>query len=293
MVRANGPMVTNLGVAGKNMADLLSTISIDERSPVPAYYQVYEALRNHLQDPVPSGLFPGTKLPTERALAARLGVARGTLRQALARLESEGMVFRRQGDGTYVAEPRVEHDMRFLHGFTAEFTSRGKRVHSRVLHMRAITAPPRVRQLLGAPDSADNVIELRRVRSLDGSPVSLETVWLSAARCGALLGRELTDNSLYATLSEIGIVPVSGSEHLTATVLDPYEASELDQQPGAAAMLVERVTHDAEGQCIEVVKTLLRADRFSIRTDLDLEVPAHPNYSGDLNDELHPLHDNP
>ena len=251
------------------MQTFLADVSIDVTSPLPAYYQVYEALR----DQIAANLAPGTKLPTERALALDLGISRATLRQAFNRLEQDGFLNRRQGDGTYVAEPRVEHDMRFLHGFTREFTARGSRVRSRLLSMRSTVAPARLRETLGVNRGPDTVIELRRVRSLDGSPASIETVWLPRERTVGLLDLDMRDRSLYAALNELGIVPVTGNETLTATVLDEYEASQLDQRAGAPAMLIERVAYDADGNCVECVKTLMRADRFSIKTPLDLEVP--------------------
>jgi len=56
-----------------------------------------------------SGLGPGDRLPPERELAARLGVSRATLAQALVALEVTGVVSVRHGDGTVLlAEPRVE-----------------------------------------------------------------------------------------------------------------------------------------------------------------------------------------
>lgn len=247
-------------------------VVVDPASPVPAYYQVYEALK----DEISSSLPPGAKMPTERALAQELGISRTTLRQALDRLERDGLLHRRQGDGTYVAERRIEHDMRFLRGFTSEFASRGARVRSRLLSMRTAPAPARLREVLDVDRSPGAVIELRRVRELDGQPVSLETVWLPRDRTAGLLEVDMSDRSLYGALTELGIVPVTGEERLTATVLDHYEASQLEQREGAPAMLVERVARDAEGRCVECVKTLLRADRFAISTRLDLQVEGPP-----------------
>lgn len=51
------------------------------------------------------------RLPSERALAERFGVARRRIRQALADLEAEGLIWRRQGSGTYAgseADPTGE-----------------------------------------------------------------------------------------------------------------------------------------------------------------------------------------
>jgi GntR family transcriptional regulator len=248
----------------------VSDIVIDESSPVPTYYQVYEALRQRMGD---RDFLPGSRLPTERSMAQSLGVSRAIVRMALDRLERDGLVNRRQGDGTYVAEPRVEHDMRFLHGFTAELARRGLRVRSKVLSMGAVRPSARLRDTLGVQDGPESAIELRRVRLLDGSPVSLETVWLPGDRCASLLGIDLNDRSLYDALHAIGIRPVRGHEQLTATVVDDFEATHLRQQSGAAAFLLERVTYDADDRCVECVKSVLRADRFTIRTNLDLEAP--------------------
>ena len=247
------------------MAPFFTTASIDAESPVPAYYQLYEALRAEIV----SRHEPGARVPNERTIAAQIGVSRTTLRQAFTRLEWDGLLHRRQGDGTYIAERRVAHDVRYLHGFTREFTARGSRVRSQILSVRSAQAPASLRETLGVagPDSA---VELRRVRWLDGSPASLETVWLPRPMCDAILEEDLTDRSLYATLATLGIVPTHGNETLTATTLDEFEAQHLEQRPGAPAMLVERAAFDSQDRCVECVKTLLRADRFAIHTPLDL-----------------------
>ncbi|WP_155846807.1 FadR/GntR family transcriptional regulator [Arthrobacter sp. 131MFCol6.1] len=51
------------------------------------------------------GLLPGDKLPTERELAAKLSVSRGTVRSALQDLESKHLLERAPGRGTRVAAP--------------------------------------------------------------------------------------------------------------------------------------------------------------------------------------------
>ena len=250
-------------------------IELDSTSPVPVYYQLYESLRTQLgTEQFPSGI----KLPTERTIAEILGVSRQTLRRAFSRLEREGLLFRRQGAGTYVSEPRVEGSLRFLKGFTHEIGDRGLRVRSRVLDFRLVKPPSSVGEVLGSGKAV--AVMLRRVRSLDGVPATLETVWLPADLCEPLLSLNMTDRSLYATLrDQLGIEPRHAKERLTATLLDEFEAGELEQRPGEPALLVERTSLDADGRCIEVVKTLLRADRFSFTADLDLEREAviHPS----------------
>ena len=72
---------------------------------------------------------PGDKLPREETLAARLGVSRMTLRQALAALERHGTIVRKPGrlGGTFVAEPKIVCDLTGLMGFTEQM----RRAHVR------------------------------------------------------------------------------------------------------------------------------------------------------------------
>jgi GntR family transcriptional repressor for pyruvate dehydrogenase complex len=63
-------------------------------------------VRNRLLDLIKSGdLGADGKLPTERALSERFGIGRRFVRQALDALEAEGMVWRRQGKGTFAGQP--------------------------------------------------------------------------------------------------------------------------------------------------------------------------------------------
>ncbi|MBN9612342.1 MAG: GntR family transcriptional regulator, partial [Actinobacteria bacterium] len=118
----------------------------------------------------------------------------------------------------------------------------------------------------------DSAVMLRRVRSLDGSPAVLETVWLPADLCAPLLQMKMEDRSLFTVLRDsLGLVPHHATERLSATVLDDFEANELERRAGDPALLVERRTRMADGRPLEVVKSLLRADRFSFTTELDLE----------------------
>ncbi|MFD7512941.1 GntR family transcriptional regulator, partial [Streptomyces sp. NPDC059853] len=71
------------------------------QEPEPKYWH----LRTLLTEALDTEFSVGEVLPNERALAARYGVARATLRQALEQLELEGRLQRRRGVGTTVAPP--------------------------------------------------------------------------------------------------------------------------------------------------------------------------------------------
>ena len=65
-----------------------------------------EMVASQLYTGILNGDFPpGRQLPSERALARRMGVSRNTIREGLARLEAKGVVWTRAGLGSWPADP--------------------------------------------------------------------------------------------------------------------------------------------------------------------------------------------
>jgi GntR family transcriptional regulator/MocR family aminotransferase len=77
-------------------------IPLDRDSPIPLYRQIQKFLREQIRS---GALLPETRLPASRKLATSLGVNRITVTNAYAELEAEGLVYSRQGSGTFVAPP--------------------------------------------------------------------------------------------------------------------------------------------------------------------------------------------
>lgn len=76
-------------------------LRIDATDPTPPY----EQLRRQFAAPIASGaLAAGTRLPTVRQLASDLGIAPGTVMRAYAELEEQGLIIKRRGGGSIVAE---------------------------------------------------------------------------------------------------------------------------------------------------------------------------------------------
>ena len=76
-------------------------IPLDPQSTTPLYQQIERYLREQI---LSGQLAPETRLPASRQLATELGVSRITVNNAYATLESEGLLYSREGSGTYVLE---------------------------------------------------------------------------------------------------------------------------------------------------------------------------------------------
>ncbi len=89
-----------------------------------AQHSKSERLRQHLVEVIGRGLEPHSRLPTERDLATEFDVSRLTVRRALDRLEHDGLVYRVQGAGTFVAAPRIAKSVE-LTSFSEDMRARG------------------------------------------------------------------------------------------------------------------------------------------------------------------------
>ena len=118
------------------------------------------------------------------------------------------------------------------------------------------------------------LVRRREGLRVDGEPFSLETSWLHPIACARIADIDLNGRSLFEALTnDCSLDLTEARESVTAMTLDPFEADQLTLSPGAPAFRVRRTTL-ADGDVIEVVSSVIRADRFSFeasiqRTDTD------------------------
>lgn len=218
------------------------------------------------------GLDVGDALPSERRLAAGLGVSRPTLRQAIDGLVADGLLDRRHGSGTYVAEPRIAVSLTMT-SFTEDMIRRGMKPGGRVLSFRTEAAGARIGRRLDLPPE-EEVFTIRRLRLADEATMAIETLYLPRALLPGLRRHDLEGRSFYDLLRGGGVVIASGTETIEPTVTTAEEAAELGVPVHTPAFLFERITRDAGGRPLEYVRSVYRGDRY--RLELDLRPPpAH------------------
>jgi len=223
-------------------------------------------VRRRIAGMVQQGLLrPGQKLEPERELAARLGVSRSTLRQALISLEEAGVLRRvpGRGGGTFVASAKVDRDLSRIVGIPLLLRDQGFTAGSQVVSVAVTPAEPDAAEALGL-GPADFVVDLVRIRLADGAPISLERAVIPAGLVPGLPERGL-GGSLYELLDrEYGIRPAEAVERIEVVAAAGSEASILGIEAGAPLILVIRTTVDARGRAFEYSRDLFRADRTRI-----------------------------
>lgn len=222
---------------------------------------LHHALRARLRELI-AGARPGDRLPSERSLSQRWGVARMTVRNATDGLVAEGLVERRQGSGTYVLPQPV---VRFLGltSFTQDMRERGLVPSSRLLAFDVIAADPGVAHQLRIA-IGDEVIRFTRLRLGSGEPMAVETTWIAATLVPGLAPPDL-DGSLYELLSRrYRIVPGSASVTIEPVVADPATRRHLHIPPRQACLRLRMTDSDTRDRVIMIADCVYRGDRYQL-----------------------------
>ncbi len=244
----------------------MRSFSVDKNSPIPYYYQIEEWLREQIAS---GSLKPGDMLPSEKVLCAQLGVSRITIHQALADLTAEGLLERRRAKGTYIAHPRqvVMFKHSRLHGLTEDAAAIGQIVRSQVLKQELVPATEEVMQQMGVPCDTPLVM-VRRLRSIQGVPIVLETVYHPYQRFPELLEMDLTDCSIYEVLKQLyDARPVQALDRLVTEPATNEIARLLEIGPGSPVMRSRRVARDKTGQVMEFTISIFRADQYQFEIE--------------------------
>ena len=202
-------------------------------------------------------LKPGDRLPSERDMCRMWDLNRTTLRNAIQRLVSDGMLYCRMGSGTYVSKPKLERNLQAVIGFSEAAVEAGRVPSSKLVFSGVIEADKSTTRRLRVP-LGTKVFELCRVRSIDGETVSVETTHLSVSRFPDLLDHDFSTESLFKIISEeYGVNIDSGEEKVSVTTLDDQEALLLGHPEGEPAFFQSGVIYDEEGVPIEYFKNVV------------------------------------
>ena len=228
---------------------------------------LYKQAKDVLVQRIAQGAWqPGQMLPSEFEIAADLGVSQGTVRKALDEMTGENLLVRRQGRGTFVARHDEE---RILFQFFKLTSDDGKRrfPESRVLDVRVVRASPEACGRLGLA-AGDKVIQIERVRSLEGATCIAEGMVLPQRLFSSLEHRDLPNNLYELYASEFGVTVARASERLKAFAAPPRVARHLDVPVGAPLLSIDRIAFGIGGTPVEWRVSLCRTDGFHYLCDL-------------------------
>jgi GntR family transcriptional regulator len=153
------------------------SVALRRSSPEPLYRQLAAVLERALDS---GELKPGDRLDSEGVLGERYGVSRITLRQAVDALVRKQLLVRKQGKGTFVTQPAVQHDLKRLHGLLGSLFSQAEGASARLLHYELRIPPADISESFALQPGA-KALSLERLYLIDNKPVALTQAWLVPA----------------------------------------------------------------------------------------------------------------
>lgn len=214
------------------------------------------------------GRYPrGARLPGERVLGAELGFARMTVRQALQTLAERGEVSVSAQRGWFVTAQRVSERPSALQSFTEMAVERGLPPGSQLLERQVRSASlAESRELAIAPTAP--VVAIRRLRTLDGRPITVEDLLVPRDRAPWLAQTDLADASLYELLAEHGLEPDYSLYTVSAVVATETLAALLDLDAGDAVLIADEVTYTSAMVPLLIGRNHYRADAYQFTAQL-------------------------
>lgn len=235
----------------------LQALQFDQSNPL--YIQIKEHLRSRILEGIYS---PNQKMPSESEMMEALSVSRITIRQAINDLQSEGMVFKVHGKGTFVAGPRATQDLGQLQGFGIAMRKMGYETYSRLLSFQNVRAPSVVIEKLNLK-AGSYVTELKRLRFLNREPISVDVTYIIQEIGERLRNSDLINQDVFHILEEDLYIPLGHADLQISSGLASNEyASLLSIEEGSPILMIDRIVHTSAGRPIEFEHLYYRGDSF-------------------------------
>lgn len=232
-------------------------VVIDRSSPVPLYHQLAEQMTAAIQD---GTLNPGDPFENELSLAERLNLSRPTVRRAIAELVAQGLLVRRRGIGTTVAN-RVVHRRDELTSLHDDLLRSGREPRTEVLTFRTDAHDERAAAALQVEEGT-SLVFIERVRFAGDSPLALLTNWLPPTFAD-LTADQLATEGLYQALRQRGVRPVVAQQVIGARSASGRERGLLGIPKAQPLLTMTRHAYDADGTPVEFGDHCYRADQYA------------------------------
>lgn len=235
--------------------------SIDHKSPVPLHIQAEELLRNLIKDPQ----YATKLLPNEIDMAKQLAISRTTLRQALNKLVYEGLLIRKKGIGTKVAEVSISSKSNNWLSFSQEMKARGIPIKNFELHISWVRPNEKIAHFFDIGQDK-MVLKLERLRGRPEGPFVYFISYFHP-RVG-LTGEEDFKRPLYEILEkEHSVIANLSKEEISAKGADKFISAKLGVEPGSPILFRKRFVFDQGDRPIEYNLGYYRGDSFVYNVD--------------------------
>jgi GntR family transcriptional regulator len=241
-------------------------VMLERQNPKPLYVQLQEIIREKIEG---EEWKPHSMIPSENELSKVYGVSRMTARSVVSHFVREGLLYRVQGKGTFVAEPKITTASLSYMGIREQLERMGYQTVTKLLDVKKTACPERILKKLALTRGTE-VYVVERLRYLKEEPLSIHISYLPAKCCGNLETKALEDEQLCVILDqEYGLKRGKVIETLESTLAGDREADLLAVKPGYPLLLLEDIIYNKNGEPFEYTKVLFRGDKIKISFQYD------------------------
>lgn len=237
-------------------------VQIDRSSPVPLYHQLAEQLGSAISS---GELQPGDPFENEVALGERLGLSRPTVRRSFQELVDQGLLLRRRGLGTTVANRKV-HRRAELTSLWDDLARSGDTPTTTVLS-HDIVQDEHAAAALDLPLDT-KLLRIERLRSSGSKPLAVMRNWLPPGLTD-VSREDLNEHGLYAVLRQRGVRPVVAHQSIGARMPTAAERRHLGIRGSEPVLTMTRSAFDALGRPVEYGDHCYKATDYSIDVMID------------------------
>lgn len=221
---------------------------------LPLYLQISELL---IRDIASGRLIDGSRLPPEREMAADLGIAVGTLRQALKVLADKGLLESIQGSGNYI---RAKSDPASVYALLRiELLTGGGLPTARVLSVDRLPKDPALPAFGTSPDGH----RIRRLRFLSGIPAAVEEIWLDGAQAERISPQDLSESLYLYYRQTLNLWIGRAEDRIGLGQIPDWAPAEFPLAPGTTVPLITRLTWAQDGRSVEASFTWYDPERVA------------------------------
>ncbi|KRM73117.1 GntR family transcriptional regulator [Lacticaseibacillus brantae] len=223
---------------------------------------VYIKIHNQIKQDIESGKWQiGDRIPSERELAVTFKVSRMTLRQAIQTLVEEGILERRIGAGTYVANQKVQEKVSGVTSFTDIMVAQGRKPSSKTISYHIASPSLSESEKLKLAEGAQ-VLRMERIRYADEVPITFEVATVPYDLVKNFSKSEVS-KSFYHTLESKGGFVLGGAQQTVSAMLASERIAEyLAIKRNDAILRVRQTSFLQDGTPFEYVRTQYVGSRF-------------------------------
>ncbi len=177
----------------------------------------FATIKEHIFSQIESGAWPDhSRVPSENELAEQFGVSRMTARRALQELTEQGVLYRTQGVGSFVASAKSQSALLEIRNIADEIQARGHFHSAELIQLSQIPCPAIVATALEL-ERGEPVFFSLIVHYDNQQPLQLETRFVNPHRVPEYLQQDFTRGTPHEYLSKVA--PLTEADHIVEAIL--------------------------------------------------------------------------